>query len=133
MYTEQFKVRFCETDALAHVNNTVLAAWFETAREPIFRLFNPQLDLQNWPLILASYKIDFLKQISYGEPVEVRTYICRLGNSSFDTFQEVWQCGEKCGSGTTTMVHFDYQTNKSVAIQGQLRAQLASHMLQADE
>ena len=60
-----FDVRFCETDALQHVSNTALVAWFEAAREPIFRMFTPELDLQNWPLILASYKVDFLAQIFY--------------------------------------------------------------------
>jgi acyl-CoA thioester hydrolase len=128
MYTEHFKVRFCETDALTHVNNTVVAAWFETAREPIFRIFNPELNLKNWPLILASYKIDFLQQISYGQPIEVKTFISRLGNSSFDTYQEVWQSGEKCASGTTTLVHFDYPSSKAIPIEGSIRAQLESHL-----
>jgi acyl-CoA thioester hydrolase len=128
MYTEQFKVRFCETDALTHVNNTVVAAWFETAREPIFRIFTPDLNLTNWPLILASYKIDFLQQISYGQPVEVKTFISRLGNSSFDTYQEVWQSGEKRASGTTTLVNFDYPSSKAVPIEGNIRTQLENHL-----
>lgn len=58
-----FEVRFCETDALQHVSNTALVSWFEAARDPIFRIFTPTMDLQNWPLILASYKVDFLAQI----------------------------------------------------------------------
>ena len=103
-------MRFYETDALQHVSNTVLVGWFESAREPIFKLFNPELDLQNWPLILASYKVDFLSQLFYGHPVEVRTFIGRLGNSSFDVYQEVWQQDKKCAAGTTTMVHFDYKS-----------------------
>ena len=73
MLIEDFNVRFCETDALAHVSNTVLVDWFEMAREPIFRIFTPELDLQNWPLILAGYKVDFLDQMHYGHPVQVRT------------------------------------------------------------
>ena len=128
MYTETHKVRFCETDALAHVSNTVVVAWFETAREPIFRIFNPELDLQNWPLILASYKVDFLKQIYYGHDIEVRTFISRLGKSSFDTYQEIWQQGECCATGTTTMVQFDYQSNASVAINEQQKAELMQHL-----
>lgn len=132
MLSEEFKVRFCETDALAHVSNTVVVAWFETAREPIFKIFNPTLDLKNWPLILASYKVDFLKQLYYGEPVEVRTYISRLGNSSFDTFQEVWQRGEKCASGTTTMVNFDYKTNKANPINESQKAMLMEHFLETE-
>jgi acyl-CoA thioester hydrolase len=128
MLSEEFKVRFCETDALAHVSNTVLVQWFETAREPIFRMFNPQLDLKNWPLILASYKVDFLLQIFYGKAVEVRTYISRIGNSSFDVYQELWQDGNKCAIGTTTLVHFDFSTSSSQAIIEPVKGQLQEHL-----
>ncbi|WP_339720800.1 thioesterase family protein [uncultured Paraglaciecola sp.] len=121
MFSEEFNVRFYETDALAHVSNTVLVGWFESAREPIFKLFNPELDLQNWPLILASYKVDFLEQIYYGHKVQVRTYISRIGTSSFDVYQELWQQQIKCVTGTTTLVHFDFKTKQSVAIRDDIK------------
>lgn len=133
MLVEKFNVRFYETDALAHVSNTVVAGWFESGREPVFRLFSPQLDLQNWPLIIASYKIDFLAQIFYGQPVEIRTYISRIGGSSFDTYQEVWQEGKRCASGTTTMVHFDYQQQKSVTIPAAIRDELLAHQIDLEK
>ncbi len=122
MYSEEFNVRFYETDALAHVSNTVLVGWFETGREPLFKLFTPELDLQNWPLILASYEVDFLEQIYYGQKVQVKTYISRIGTSSFDVYQELWQKQKKCATGTTTLVHFDFQTKKAVAINEKIRA-----------
>ena len=127
MFSETFKVRFCETDGLAHVSNTVLVQWFESAREPIFRLFNPELELNNWPLILASYKVDFLKQIYYGSEVELKTYISRIGNSSFDVFQEVWQQGVHCATGLTTMVNFDYKQQKAQTIDDKIAAELRKH------
>ena len=127
MFSETFKVRFCETDGLAHVSNTVLVQWFESAREPIFRLFNPQLELNNWPLILASYKVDFLKQIFYGSEVELKTYISRIGNSSFDVYQEVWQQGVHCATGLTTMVNFDYKQQKAQTIDEKITAELRKH------
>ncbi|WP_289028887.1 thioesterase family protein [uncultured Paraglaciecola sp.] len=128
MYSEEFNVRFYETDALAHVSNTVLAGWFEAAREPIFRLFTPELDLRNWPLILASYKMDFLQQIFYGHKVEVRTTICRIGSSAFDVHQELWQNQNKCAVGVTTLVHFDFKTNKSKPISTDIVEALQKHI-----
>ncbi|NDV90379.1 acyl-CoA thioesterase [Alteromonas sp. 345S023] len=122
-----FDVRFCETDALQHVSNTALVAWFEAAREPIFRMFTPTLDLQNWPLILASYKVDFLAQIFYGYPVTVKTFISRLGNSAFDVYQELWQQDKLCSTGVTTMVHFDYQTQRSAPIPKMVKEELQRH------
>lgn len=44
MFKEIIQPRFNETDALGHINNTVLTAWFEGARDPIFKLFTPDLD-----------------------------------------------------------------------------------------
>ncbi|MFQ3236194.1 MAG: acyl-CoA thioester hydrolase [Paraglaciecola sp.] len=127
MFHEKFNVRFYETDALAHVSNTVLVGWFEMAREPIFKIFSPQLDLQNWPLILASYKVDFLQQIFYGHAVEVRTFISRLGGSSFDVYQELWQQQKKCATGITTMVSFDYKHQKAQKITPDVREILTAH------
>lgn len=127
MFSEEFNVRFYETDALQHVSNTVLVGWFESARTPIFRLFTPELDLKNWPLILASYKVDFLAQLFYGHPVTIKTYISRLGASSFDVLQDVWQQDKKCASGVTTMVHFDYQSQQSAPITDTVREQLLQH------
>ena len=129
MFSEQFKVRFYETDALAHVSNTVLVGWFEAGREPIFKIFSPSLDLQRWPLILASYKVDFLQQIFYGQDVEVRTYISRIGGSSFDVYQELWQNQQKCATGTTTMVSFDYDHKKALTINDDIRLSLSEHLL----
>ncbi len=133
MLSETYSVRFYETDALAHVSNTVVVGWFESGREPIFKMFTPELDLRNWPLILASYHVDFHRQIYYGKSVEIRTYVSRLGGSSFDTYQEVWQDGQKCASGTTTMVHFDYQSQKSVVIPDDIRSQLQQHFIELEK
>ena len=124
MLSETHKVRFYETDALKHVSNTVVAGWFETARESIFKMFTPTLDLDNWPLILASYKIDFLAQIFYGQDIEIRTGISRIGKSSFDVYQEIWQADKNCASGTTTMVHFDYKNQGSCPIPEDALSQL---------
>ncbi len=128
MFTDTFDVRFYETDALKHVSNTVLVGWFESARIPIFKVFNPTLDLDNWPLILASYKVDFLQQIYLGYPVTVKTWISRLGNSSFDVYQELHQQEEVKASGITTLVHFDYVSQKSAPISEEVRAVLLSHL-----
>lgn len=128
MFTEEFKVRFYETDTLGHVNNTVMPGWFEAAREPIFKMFTPELDVKNWPLILASYKIDFLLPVFYGKTATVKTMISRIGGASFDVYQEAWQLDKLVSTGLTTMVHFDYKINKSAPITEQVRVELMKHI-----
>lgn len=131
MLSETFRVRFYETDALQHVSNTAIVRWFETCREPIFKMFNPSLDLDNWNLIVASYKVDLLQQIFLGD-ITIKTGLSRVGNSSFVVYQEVWQNDEKCASGETVMVHFDYENKKSEPIPGSVREQLEQLLVEGE-
>ncbi|MEH6594465.1 MAG: thioesterase family protein [Colwellia polaris] len=116
MIKESIKPRFCETDGLGHINNTVVAQWFEGARDPVFKWFTPDLSLSNWKLILAKTTVEFHAELQYGAEVELKTYISRIGNSSFDVYQEAWQDDKKCASGTAVMVHFDHKNKKSQKI-----------------
>lgn len=83
MFETTFSPRFYETDAFGHVNNTVVTGWFETAREPIFRIFSPQMKVSDLSLILARIETDFVAQIHYGRAVRVTTGIEKIGNASF--------------------------------------------------
>jgi len=107
------KPRFCETDALGHINNTVIPMWFEAAREPIFEIVNPGQDLKTWNLILAGFNIAFSAPTFYGEDVIIKTGISRIGNSSFVVTQACWQKNKKTAEAQTTMVFYDYETDKS--------------------
>jgi len=120
--------RFSDTDALGHINNTNAPIWFEGARDPIFRLFMPDLSIQEWQLIIAKMDVSYHGQLFYGQDIEVRTFISRIGGASFDVYQELWQHGEKCVSGTAAMVHFDYQTQKSQKIPDDIKAELTQHL-----
>ena len=127
MIDETIKPRFCETDGLGHINNTVVAQWFEGARDPVFRWFTPDLGINKWQLILAKTTVEFHAELQYGEDVVLKTYISRIGNSSFDVYQEAWQQGIKCASGTAVMVHFDFQTKKSKKIAAAIVEEVLKH------
>ncbi|NMP30361.1 acyl-CoA thioesterase [Thalassotalea sp. M1531] len=132
MFSESFLPRFSDTDALGHINNTMVPIWFEGARTPVFKIFTPELNLSSWPLILAKIDVAFEAQMFYGHAMEVRTYIGRVGGSSFDVFQELWQQGQRVASGTAVMVCFDYNAQKSVPISESLREELAGHLYPGD-
>ena len=91
MLRETIKPRFLETDALGHINNTIIPSWFEGARDPVFRWFTPDLDVKKWRLILARFDVVFHHELFYEYPVELRTYIGKIGSSSFEVYQEAWQ------------------------------------------
>ena len=130
MYTESLMPRFSDTDALGHINNTAIPVWFEGAREPVFKLFTPDLDPKDWHLIIAKIEINYHGQIFFGQPIEVRTYIGRIGGASFDVYQELWQHGEKCASGAAALVHFDYEKQSSKKLPDDIRTELSQHLYQ---
>lgn len=129
MFSTFITPRFGDIDGLGHVNNNIVPMWFETARNPFFRYFNPDLDLKKWDLILARFEVDFLNQLYYGKDVEIKSWISRIGRSSFEIFQEAWQ-GEKLGAkGKAVLVHFDFSIQKSIPVPLRIRHELEEHLL----
>ncbi len=128
MFTRTVEPAFYDTDALGHINNTRLPAWFELARNDLFRLFTPDLDPRQWRLIMARMEVEYLAELQYGSEIEIRTYVSRLGNSSFTVTQEAHQEGRMTNIGRTVMVHFDHQSKKAVPIEGTLREALEAHV-----
>ena len=128
MFTEVIQPRFSETDALGHINNTVIPNWFEKAREPLFRFFTPDLDPQKWQLIIARIEVDFKAEIFYTSDVIIKTWLEKIGNSSMAVVQQVWQNDKVCAEGRAAMIHFDWQEKAPKPIPDEIRAQLTEHL-----
>ncbi|MFT5164182.1 MAG: acyl-CoA thioester hydrolase [Alteromonadaceae bacterium] len=129
MFTQNYETRFSDTDALGHINNTMVPIWFEGARDPIFRFFTPDLNVSDWKLILAKIDVEFHAQMFYPQPIQIRTWISHIGNSSFNVYHELWQDNEKRASGNAVMVHFCHQQKKAKPIPDNIRDQMADHVL----
>jgi len=128
MFTYQVEPRFSETDALGHINNTVVPVWFEQGRTPIFQLFNPDLALDKWNLILKKMEVDFVAQIYLYSPVEIRTSLSAVGNTSMTIHQEVWQKDQLVAQGDCVMVHFDYEQQAKAPIPREVKEKLLQHL-----
>lgn len=131
MFTSHVQPRFSETDALGHINNRALSVWFEEARTPIFRIFNPELSYKFWNLILARVEVDFVRQIFHGREVEIRTGIQKIGNTSCVVAHEAFQDGQLVSKCLAILIHFDYQTQKAAPIPDDIRLVLSKHPIQA--
>ena len=129
MLSEKLMPRFSETDVLGHINNTALPVWFEAARVPIFKIFTPDLDPKQWKLIVAKVEVTFKGELFYGQEVEVKTAIERIGSSSFVILQQAWQHGECCAEGKTVMVRYDFANKSSQPLSKEEKQQLTAFLL----
>ncbi len=123
--------RFCDTDAMGHINNTVLPVWFLEGRESILKIFNPSLSTDEVSLVLAKIEIEYLEEIFFGSSVEIRTYVLRIGTSSVLVGQEAWQNGSLSATGTATMVNFDKHSRRSVPIPVDIKKVLSEHVMES--
>ncbi|GAB7388714.1 thioesterase family protein [Bacillaceae bacterium] len=113
------RVRFAETDMLGHVNNVSYFLYFEQGRldylahlgvtEELFALEKGKM------AVAANLECHYLRQVFYGQPLQLYVRVARIGNSSFNL--EYALCletnGELVAAGRGAMVYVDRHTGKS--------------------
>lgn len=132
MFKKSITPRFGDVDGLRHINNCMLPVWFELGREPVFRFFHPDLDLEHWQLIMAKITVEYLSQMRLGSEVEIRTFVKKVGRSSVTIYQEAWQDGKIGTKGESIIVYYDFENFKSLAIPDSIRDNLLKHLVDAD-
>ena len=128
MFTKIIEPRFSETDALGHINNNVYSVWFEVARRDIFKAFNPNFSIDKLDLIMAHISCDFLNEVFYGKDVVIKTAISKIGNSSFDVTQALYQENKLCTLGKAVVVHYDHNEKKSLKLEAEKREFLEKNL-----
>ena len=126
-FRSDIQVRFNDTDALGHLNNTSFALYAEYARVE----FLDNLRTGEVYLILAHIALDFVKQVKFREEVYVTTQVEKLGKTSVTLHQEVYASGEVAAKVRSVVVLFNYGTQKSVRLSDEVREQLQAYMLTA--
>jgi acyl-CoA thioester hydrolase len=102
----EIQLRWSDTDALGHLNNTSYASYAELGR-------------------LA---IDFRQQASYGMPVSVETWVERIGRSSITMRQDILADGEVAAHARSVAVQFDYATQRPLELSPEARERLAPYV-----
>ena len=81
-------------------------------------------------LILARLEVDYLRQLYYrvDEPLEVTSWVTRLGTKSFTARQELTQDGEVAIRADVVMVVFDFAGDSSRPLTAEERAHWSSYL-----
>ncbi len=118
--------RFYETDALGHINNASIAAWFEVARITFVESLSEAGSASANSWILASLKIDFIAETFYGSDVIATVTGATAGNSSLTITCEMSQGGKLTVRGTAVLVHMDPDSKSPSRIPDGLRERLVA-------
>lgn len=128
MFRTRIHPRFCDTDALGHIGNTVVPVWLLEGREALLRLFVPDLDIRKASLVVVRTEIDFLGEVHFGTDVEVTTDLENIGNTSLVVLQDVFQNDAVRCRARTVMVNFNAQTRASQPIPDAVKRLLEEHL-----
>lgn len=107
------KLRFVDTDRQGHVNSSVFNTMLETGRAEILYNPNQSLAAENCSFVIAHLNLDFLAEITWPGQIDIGTKVTRIGRSSIDMEQAVYQNGRCAATAKTTIVHVNNSTRRS--------------------
>ncbi|TMW71637.1 acyl-CoA thioesterase [Alteribacter natronophilus] len=113
-------VRFSETDAFGHLNNTVSFVYFEQGRINFFK------DIgfgEEWFAkggegipVTADLHCDYKRQVFFDENLEVHVKVAGIGNSSIDLHYLITnEAGKVCMTGRGRMVQVSRTSGKPLS------------------
>lgn len=130
IFVHRLDVRFRDCDPMGHANNAVYLTYLEQARFAHWRAawgLNVERASSEPGVILARAEIDYRVPARYGDVLEIRIGLERIGRTSFTyTYEVVDQTGQLVATARTVQVLYDYEANTPVPISDELKAKLGS-------
>ena len=129
MFIHRLEVRFRDCDPMGHANNAVYLTYLEQARFSHWRALwgfgSPQLPPGRPGVILARVECDYKRPARYGDTLEIRLTIPKLGRTSFHYEYEIVDAeGRTVLTAKTVQVMYDYAAEKPVPIPDDIRTLL---------
>ncbi len=123
-------IRYSDQDSMGHVNNCAYAAYVEAGRTMFLGGLLDHALHSSIDFILASVKIDYLKEIYYPGSVNIGTRILKLGTKSMTLGTGMFLDGEAVAIAESVNLFFDMRIRKTIPIPDDIRAQLEADPMQ---
>lgn len=127
----EVEVRFADTDAMGHVNNSKYLTYCEIARVAYYERVTGEL-LPLWThgaaegMILADVRITYRNPAFYGETLLIETRVDRIGRSSFTMVHRLSAPESRHGHARliavadSVLVTYDYAAERSIPVPASL-------------
>ena len=128
------QIRFADTDALGHLNNSAYVLYIESARVG----FLVDIGMEVTSLVLARLEIDYRLQAkfdahaSFTDPARgmvVESQVEKIGNTSITLIQRVVWKGKIAAQVKTVVVNFDYSTGAPAPVSEKSRSLLERYLV----
>ena len=123
-------VQWGDQDMFGHVNNTVYFRWYESARIAYLDRIglSDMMERQRVGPILAAIGCNYRRQLTFPDSVDVGSRIIHIGRSSLKMTHGLWSQRQQAlvADGESTIVTFDYQTQRSIPLPDAIRQAIES-------
>jgi acyl-CoA thioester hydrolase len=118
------KLRYADTDRQGHVNNAVFATFLETGRVEF--LYDNEFPVfsRGASFVIASLELNFLKEMNWPGQVDIGTGVLKVGNSSIQLYQQLFQNDQCVATSESVIVQVDDQTGRSKPLEEKAKKML---------
>jgi acyl-CoA thioester hydrolase len=118
------KLRYGDTDRQGHINNAVFLTLLESGRVAI--IYDPKdpMAAEGCAFVIARVEVDFRAELNWPGNVEVGTAVTRVGTSSMEISQALFQNGACAATSRSVIVQMNEATRRSHPLTERARARL---------
>jgi acyl-CoA thioester hydrolase len=121
----KIQVRLTDIDILGHVNNAIYLSYFEMTRIHYFNLLvGPNWDWMENGVVLVHNEVQYIQPIFLADTPEIQMFCNKIGNKSFTLSYEVYVNNQLKTTGSSTLVGFNSNQQKSIEIPALMREAL---------
>jgi acyl-CoA thioester hydrolase len=130
-HTYSCRVRWSDIDAYGHVNNVKYVEYFQEARIAMIREVVGGRGLDGiGTFVVARVDVDYRRPLEFRtEPVTVRTWVTRIGRSSYELQAAVCDEGSVYAAARVVVVAFDRKSGRSRTLTEPERAALEARLV----
>jgi len=121
------KLRYADTDRQGHVNNAVFSTFLETGRVELIYDSEAPLVTPDTSFVIVNINIQLRAEIHWPGTVDIGSAVTRVGNSSIQLYQGIFQNGVCCATAESVIVCIDNNTQKPITLPDTSRQNL-SHL-----
>ncbi len=129
MHTTSIQLRFNDIDMMGHVNNAIIFEFLDLAKTEYF--FATGIPVRpeegDFTVLTVHHDIDFIRQICWGDRVEVHTHTSHLGNKSIEVTLQVMANGMPACQCKTVLSGYLRSTRASAPIPETIKAQVRQY------
>ncbi len=126
MHKTSIQLRFNDIDMMGHVNNAVIFEFLDLAKTEYFLAAGIPVRPEegDFTVLTVHHDIDFMRQICWGDTVEVLTHTSHLGNKSIEVTLQVMANGQLASQCKTVLSGYLRSTRSSAPIPEALKEQV---------